>query len=116
MLQQAPVRFPADTEPPSHLRFADSLPKQFANRSVAVPIYGDMAKFISLQPRDSEYVFARGSTPIRCFRASWDRACTAAGVPDLLFHDLRRERDPLKQPRRRRKTILAWLWLQRTQT
>jgi integrase len=57
---------------------------------VAVPIYGDMAKFISLQPRGSEYVFARGATPIRCFRASWDRACTAAGVPDLLFHDLRR--------------------------
>lgn len=57
---------------------------------VAVPIYGDMAKFIEMQPRTSEYLFARGSTPIRDFRESWDLACQRAGVPDLLFHDLRR--------------------------
>ncbi len=57
---------------------------------VAVPIYGDMAKFIEMQPRTSEYLFARGSTPIRDFRESWDLACQRAGIPDLLFHDLRR--------------------------
>jgi integrase len=57
---------------------------------VAVPIYGDMAKFIEMQPRTSEYLFARGSKPIRDFRESWDLACQRAGVPDLLFHDLRR--------------------------
>ncbi|HTU47434.1 MAG TPA: site-specific integrase, partial [Bryobacteraceae bacterium] len=57
---------------------------------VAVPIYGDMAKFIEMQPRTSEYLFARGSRPIRDFRESWDLACQRAGVPDLLFHDLRR--------------------------
>lgn len=57
---------------------------------VAVPIYGDMAKFIEMQPRASEYLFARGSTPIRDFRESWDLACQRAGIPDLLFHDLRR--------------------------
>ncbi|MGH9504796.1 MAG: tyrosine-type recombinase/integrase [Terriglobales bacterium] len=28
--------------------------------------------------------------PITDFRDDWKRACTAAGVPDLLFHDLRR--------------------------
>ena len=33
---------------------------------------------------------ARGSAPIKDFRRSWDLACQAAGVPGLLFHDLRR--------------------------
>jgi integrase len=64
-----------------------------ANRKpqpVAVPIYGDMAKFLAIQPRESEYLFARGSRPIKNFRDSWDQACLRAGVPHLLFHDLRR--------------------------
>jgi integrase len=64
-----------------------------ANRKfepVAVPIYGDMAKFIETQPRQSEYLFARGSKPIKDFRESWSLACARAGVPGLLFHDLRR--------------------------
>jgi hypothetical protein len=57
---------------------------------IAVPIYGDMAKFLAVQPRESEYLFARGSKPIRDFRARWNQACEEAGVPGLLFHDLRR--------------------------
>ena len=57
---------------------------------IAVPIYGDMAKFLSIQPRTSEFLFARGEEPIKRFRESWDAACIRAGVPDLLFHDLRR--------------------------
>jgi integrase len=57
---------------------------------VAVPIYGDMAKFLAVQPRNSEFLFARGSNPIKDFRESWNLACEAAGVPGLLFHDLRR--------------------------
>jgi integrase len=64
-----------------------------ANRKpepIAVPIYGDMAKFLKTQPRAGESPFARGSTPIKDFRASWDQACERAGVPELLFHDLRR--------------------------
>jgi integrase len=64
-----------------------------ANRKpepVAVPICGDMAKFLDLQPQESEYLFAPGATPIKDFRESWDQACERAGVPDLLFHDLRR--------------------------
>jgi integrase len=28
--------------------------------------------------------------PVNGFRKIWDRVCTSAGVPDLLFHDLRR--------------------------
>ncbi|MGH9439053.1 MAG: tyrosine-type recombinase/integrase, partial [Terriglobia bacterium] len=42
---------------------------------IAVPIYGDMAKFIEMQPRTSEYLFARGAKPIRDFREGWDLAC-----------------------------------------
>lgn len=57
---------------------------------IAVPIYGDMKKFLSIQPRTSEFLLARGSKPILDFRESWDVACARAGVPDLLFHDLRR--------------------------
>ena len=64
-----------------------------ANRKpepVAVPIYGDMAKFLELQPRTSDYLFARGSRPIKDFREAWTLACERAGLPDLLFHDVRR--------------------------
>jgi integrase len=57
---------------------------------VAVPIYGDMGAFLHTQPNESEYLFARGSKPIKDFRKGWDLACERAGVPDLLFHDLRR--------------------------
>jgi integrase len=34
--------------------------------------------------------FSRGSNPIKSFRESWSLACARAGVPGLLFHDLRR--------------------------
>lgn len=64
-----------------------------ANRKpepVAVPIYGDMRTYLEMQPHTSEFLFARGSRPIRDFRLSWSLACQAAGVPGLLFHDLRR--------------------------
>jgi integrase len=64
-----------------------------ANRKpepVAVPIYGDMRMYLEMQPHTSEYLFARGSVPIKDFRMSWNLACQAAGVPGLLFHDLRR--------------------------
>ncbi|HSU61815.1 MAG TPA: site-specific integrase [Bryobacteraceae bacterium] len=55
-----------------------------------LPIYGDMAAFIEMQPHGSEYLFARGSEPIKDFRGSWKAACKRAGIPGLLFHDLRR--------------------------
>ena len=35
-------------------------------------------------------VFTRAGKPVRDFRAAWEKLTTAAGVPDLLLHDLRR--------------------------
>jgi len=38
-----------------------------------------------------DFVFTRkGNKPVRYFRKAWANACKAAGVPELLFHDLRR--------------------------
>jgi integrase len=40
--------------------------------------------------RQEDPVFTRGIKPIRDFRKSWENLRSAAGVPALLFHDLRR--------------------------
>jgi integrase len=37
-----------------------------------------------------DFVFTREGKVVRDFRGAWEAATTAAGVPDLLFHDLRR--------------------------
>jgi len=38
-----------------------------------------------------EFVFTLpDGKPVRSFRRTWTKVCVAAGVPDLLFHDLRR--------------------------
>lgn len=38
----------------------------------------------------SSAAFHRDGVPIKAFRFTWRKACAAAGVPDLQFHDLRR--------------------------
>jgi integrase len=40
--------------------------------------------------RDGLRVFHRSGKPVGDFRKAWARACKAAGVPDRIFHDLRR--------------------------
>jgi len=38
----------------------------------------------------STHIFHRRGKPIRSFRSSWQSACQKAGLPGVLFHDLRR--------------------------
>jgi integrase len=41
--------------------------------------------------KSADYVFTRANgNPVRDFRLTWKNACAHAGVPELLFHDLRR--------------------------
>jgi integrase len=40
--------------------------------------------------RVTELVFHRDGKPVGDFKKAWATACRAAGVPDKLFHDLRR--------------------------
>ena len=40
--------------------------------------------------RPGDFVFTREREAVRDFRGAWGEATTAAGVPELLFHDLRR--------------------------
>jgi integrase len=40
--------------------------------------------------KPDDYVLTSDGKPIGDFRKNWKKACSAAGVPDLLLHDLRR--------------------------
>lgn len=67
-----------------------------------LPLIGELAEIIGRrrQAREYEtasgqtalsvYVFHRGGQPVGDIRKSWKAACRAAGLPALLFHDLRR--------------------------
>jgi len=62
------------------------------------PIYGEMAAWLEmlltrgkLRSPNSKHLFVwEDGRPIKNFRGSWEKACSFAGLPGLLFHDLRR--------------------------
>jgi integrase len=62
--------------------------------SRAVPILeGDMRYWLEWAHKHAdgcEAVFHHDGVPFKEFRFTWRKACAAAGVPDLKFHDLRR--------------------------
>jgi integrase len=62
-----------------------------------LPIYGDMVAVLEMAKNDQDakwpeckYLFHREGKKIVDFRKAWAKACLAAGVPWLRFHDLRR--------------------------
>ena len=68
-----------------------------SGRGRTLPIYGDMIPLFEDLKRAHEekypnvpYVFHNDGEDHFRFDKSWASACKRAGVPDLLFHDLRR--------------------------
>jgi integrase len=63
-------------------------------RARTLPIYGDMEAWLKSQfakhAPDCPWVFYYHGRPVGAQLAGWREACAAIGVPDLLFHDLRR--------------------------
>lgn len=60
------------------------------------PIYGDMKPWLEMllsgqiESPKCVWLFSRNGQPVKDFKADWAKACESAGVPELLFHDLRR--------------------------
>jgi integrase len=62
-------------------------------RGRVIPIWGDMAEWLEMEYETRgicEYVFHWHGKPIGAHVKGWRAACKAAGVPNLLPHDLRR--------------------------
>jgi integrase len=58
--------------------------------SMTMPVKALLSQCVNGKASD-EFVFTReDGKPVRDFRGAWTNACTAAKVPGLLFHDLRR--------------------------
>ena len=64
------------------------------NEGRTVKMTGDVYTLISacvIGKQAEEHVFSRDDgKPVLDFRKAWDNACERAGVPSLMFHDLRR--------------------------
>lgn len=65
------------------------------NKPRTLPFYGDMREYLQAgwesRPAGATRIFTEeNGDELGAFRKSWATARAAAGVPDLLFHDLRR--------------------------
>jgi len=57
----------------------------------SVPLFGDLRPYIEMaMASNKKYICEFEQKPLGSFRKTWITACKAAGVPGLLFHDLRR--------------------------
>ncbi len=61
------------------------------------PIYGEMEPWLQMllnrgrvESPNCAWLFSRDGKPVKSFKGDWEQACQAAGVPGLLFHELRR--------------------------
>lgn len=63
-----------------------------AKQARTIPIYGDMIQWLKWQAtrRDGDLVFHWNGKPLGSHLKGWAKACTAAGIDGLHFHDLRR--------------------------
>jgi len=68
------------------------------NRSPkSAPIYGDMKLWLEMVLSRGKielpkcvWLLSRNGKPVKDFNSDWKQACEKAGIPDLLFRDLRR--------------------------
>ncbi len=74
-----------------------TLPDSKSGEPRVIPIVGDLVEVLERRwtarvvgTRLSQLVFHRKRYPIQSFRKRWSRACEAAGLKGVLFHDLRR--------------------------
>jgi integrase len=65
-----------------------------AKRPRTLPVYGDMLEWLTWQTKHHDkgcdLVFHWNGKPLGSHLKGWDRACSAAGLAGLHFHDLRR--------------------------
>lgn len=57
-----------------------------------VPIYGEMRAYLEMAQSEAKtgWIVEFEGSSVRDIKTAWRTACTLAGVPDALFHDLRR--------------------------
>jgi integrase len=77
---------------PAQIRLTKAQTK--GKRARTVPIYGDMETWLkshfARRAPDCPWVFYYHGRPVGAQLAGWREACERAGMPGLLFHDLRR--------------------------
>lgn len=55
-----------------------------------IPLSSDLVSTLEGLDRSTAYVFTKNGRRIRSIKDAWNKSCKSAGLPDMLFHDLRR--------------------------